>query len=135
MAEFFKSAGPDYTITASPALVTLPINVRSNSTIAIAGFNNYAGTVTLTVASSPAGPTLTLSPSTIILSINGTGSSTLSFISNAVGTYTVTVTGTSGILAHNATLVINVTPPPNFTISSPSSLVLGQGLSPQHRPQ
>ena len=127
MAEFFKSTGPDYTVTASPALVTLPINVRSNSTIAIAGFNNYAGTVTLTVASSPAGPTLTLSPSTIILSINGTGSSTLSFISNAVGTYTVTVTGTSGILAHNATLVINVTPPPNFTISSPSSLVLGQG--------
>jgi len=127
MSEFFKSTGPDYTITASPALVTLPIALKSNSTITLRGFNNYAGTITITAFSSPAGPTVTLSSSTITLTINGTGSSTLSFTSNTVGSYTVTVTGTSGTLAHNTTLVYHVTPPPNFTVASPSNLVLGQG--------
>src|SRR5579864_1710485 len=120
MAEFFKSTGPDYTITASPALITLPISTRSNSTITLGSFNNLAGTIMLTAVASPIGPTLTLSPSTITLTANKTGSSTLSFTSNAIGSYTVTVTGTSGTLAHNTTLVFNVTPPSNFTIASPS---------------
>src|SRR6266705_1450688 len=56
---------------------------------------------------------------------------TLTSINNvtATGSYTVTVTGSSGSLTHNTTIAATVTPPPDFNVTSPSSLTLGQGAT------
>src|SRR6266480_3592311 len=129
MSEFFKPQAADFTISANPAVMTFPTGVTSNSTITLTSINNFTGPVTLTRSSSPPGPTLTLNPASITLSNGGTGTSTLSIMSTATGSYTVTVTGSSGSLTHNTTIAATVTPPPDFALTSPSSLTLGQGAA------
>ena len=129
MAEFFKPQAADFTISANPAVMTFPTGATSNSTITLTSINNFTGTITLTRSSSPTGPTLTLNPTSITLSKGGTGTSTFTIISTTAGSYTVTVTGSSGSLAHNTTIAATVTPPPDFTVTSPSSLTLGQGAA------
>src|SRR5207245_11130219 len=59
--------------------------------------------------------------STLTLTASGTA---------AIGTTTVTITGTSGGLSHSTTLSFTVALPPSFTLSaSPSSLSITQGAS------
>lgn len=132
MAEFFKPQGPDYTISANPSLITLGVDRKTNSTITLTSVNSFAGTVSLSTTTTPAGPTVTLSSNSVSLLANKTATSTLSFNSTTIGNYTVTVAATSGTHLHNTTLAINVTPPPDFTITSPSSLTLGQGSFSSH---
>jgi len=99
-------SSPSYTIVAQP----------------IGGFN---GTIALSVAGLPPGATSSFSPASIV---GGSGSSILT-VKTATTTpqpsvYTLTITGTNGILVHNTTAYLGVTTSQgDFTGSaSPSSV-------------
>jgi len=126
MAEFFNNQNPDFTLTANPASLTIPVGSRANSTITLASINNFTGTVSLTASSSPAGPSLTLSPASIPLTAHGTGTSTLTFSSATIGNYTVTVIGTASPLSHNTTITYNVAAPDFVISANPSTMTIGQ---------
>jgi hypothetical protein len=87
---------------------------NTSYTVTVGAQNGFAGTVALGAAGLPSGATASFNPA----SISGAGSSTLNITtaaSSAVGTFTLTLSGTSGSLSHsaNVTLVVNpVNPPP-----------------------
>src|SRR5467141_4450210 len=129
MTEFFKpiSASPDFSVSASPAALSINPGSTATSTITLTSLNGFAGTVTLSSAGSPAGLNLSLSPATVSLSSGGTGTSTLSVSSSTPGSYSVTITGTSGSLSHQTTVTVNVV---DFSIAaSPSSATISPGSS------
>jgi hypothetical protein len=91
--------------------------------------NGFAGTVTL-VTNPSTGLTATLALSSLILPANGFNSTTLSVSASAAADYTVTVTGTSGVVQHTtATITVHVVTA-TFTIScSPASITFVTGQS------
>src|SRR5207244_666938 len=96
-------------VMANPSDVKLLPGAAATSTITLAGIQQYAGTVSLSVASSPStGLTCTLSPTTVTLSASSaSGQSTLS-CSGSTGFYSVTVTGTSSGLTHTTSLTFSI---------------------------
>ena len=120
-------ATPSFTLGASPSSVTVLQGALSTSGITVAGVSGFNGSVSLAASSLPSGVTASFSPNST------TGSSVLTVTASsaaAVGTYNVTITGTSGSLTAAATLVLTVGPLPSFTIgASPASLAEAQGGS------
>src|SRR5467141_2942382 len=94
MAEFFKNQPADFQISTSQYSTTTPVGVKSNSTLNVASFNNFTGTVTITATSTPAGPNVTLTPASVTLTKQGTATSTLTFSTTATGTYSLAVRAT-----------------------------------------
>ena len=120
---------PDFTITPSPASLTVPAGGSATSSIGTTAIGT-AGAVNLSVAVSPAGPTVSLSAT----SITAGNSSTLTFSagSAAAGNYSVTVTGTEGSAIHSATIAVTISSAgtADFSIAAaPSSLSIVQGGS------
>ncbi|HKF43430.1 MAG TPA: hypothetical protein VKG01_10040 [Thermoanaerobaculia bacterium] len=116
---------PNFTLSASPASLTVVLGASGTSTVTITPQNGFSGSVALSVSGLPSGVTGSFNPtpatatSTLTLSASGTA---------ITGTATVTITGTSGILTNLTSISLTVTPPPNFTLSaSPTSLVMAQG--------
>ncbi len=113
---------PDFSISASPSSLTVIQGSGRTSTVNVAGVFGFSGDVNLTVTVSPAvieGPTGSLNPTMVTLALDGTGASSLSISTvptTPIGTYTVTVTGSSGSLSHSTTLNLNVisASEPNF---------------------
>ncbi|HLY92654.1 MAG TPA: malectin domain-containing carbohydrate-binding protein, partial [Candidatus Angelobacter sp.] len=113
---------PDFTLSATPGSQTVVAGNNASYSATVSEINGFTGSVALSVSGVPAGATASFSPS----SVSGAGSSTLTIASGtaAAGTYPLTITGSSGTLAHSAsvTLVINPQPVPDFTLTaSPSS--------------
>src|SRR5213593_2127334 len=111
--EFFGAGGPpvpDFSIAANPTSVSFIPSQSATSTIALTSTGGFTGSVALSVASAPAGVTGSCSPS----SVSGSQSSTCTLTGATAGSYTVTVTGTSGSLVHTASISATVTsnPPP-----------------------
>lgn len=103
----------DFSITANPTSLTIPRGSSAGPTISLASLNGFSGTITLsaTVSSTP-GPKASLSSSTVTLISGGQGTASLSVRANhktAIGTYTITVTGTSGSVSHSVSITVNVT--------------------------
>src|SRR5882672_5724891 len=118
---------PSFTLSASPASLTVVQGASGSSTITINALNGFNSTVNLTVAGLPNGvsavfgtnPAATAS----LLTLSATGTA-------AIGTSTVTVTGTSGSLASTATITFTINPAGDYTFStSPSSLSVVQGTN------
>ncbi|MFL5376573.1 MAG: pre-peptidase C-terminal domain-containing protein [Myxococcales bacterium] len=129
----FPSCGPqaanDFSISASPASLTLAQNASGSSTISTAVVTGVAETVSLSVSGTPAGATATLTPT----AVTAGGSSTLTVNTGtaAAGTYTLTVTGTSPSISHSTTVTLTVQgppPPPDFSVAiSPASNTVAAG--------
>ncbi len=104
------SAAPNFTITATPTSQTIRRSSSAIYTIIITGTNGFNGTVHLATTTSPIvrnGPTISL-PSRVGPYSNSTLTvSTLH--STPVGTYTITVTATSGSITHAVTITVVVT--------------------------
>jgi hypothetical protein len=119
---------PDFSLSASPASLSIFQGTSGTTTISVADINNFNGSVTLSASGLPAGvtavftPASTTSSSTLQLTASGTA---------ATGTSTITITGTSGALTESTTMTLTVNgPPPDYTLSAtPASLAVVQGTS------
>jgi len=123
------SAGPDFSLAASPASQTVFVGSSTTYTININRTGGFTGTVALSASGAPAGASATFNPSSA-----GGSSSTLTVTTSAgtpAGSSTITITGTSGSLTRTttATLVVQPAPTPDYSLSaSPSSQSAPQGL-------
>ena len=127
------STSPAFSITASPASVSVVQGSDGTSTITTTVSGGFDSAIALTASGQPTGVTLTLSSSTIAAPGSGSSTLTMAVASTTVaGTYTITVSGTGGGITHTATVALTVTAPTAgaFTISvSPTSGSLRQGQS------
>jgi PKD repeat protein len=115
----------DFSLSATPASTTVMGGAGATYTATVTPLTGFSGTVNFTVSGLPSGATASFNPA----SVTASGSTTLSVSTSAstpVGTYPLTITGTSGSLTHsvNVTLVING----DFAISaSPASATISKG--------
>jgi hypothetical protein len=109
----------DFTITSSPSKIVNIFGTSNTTTITVTSLSGYAGTVGLTFTAPFGYITVTGSQNPLILSSGGRSSSTLNIATSLItklGTYNVTVTGTSGSRTHSTvislTVVDPIVPPP-----------------------
>jgi hypothetical protein len=97
-------ATPDFSLSASPASLTVKQGTSGTSTIAVTDTGGFTGSVTLSNSALPSGVTASfgINPTTSTSVLTFTASSTAT-----TGTSTITITGTSGSLTH--TTVISLT--------------------------
>lgn len=126
----------DFSITSSPSSITNIFGSSNTTTITVASQNGYTGTVGLTFTAPFGYITLTGSQNPLTLSSGGTASSTLTITTSLItnlGTYNITVTGTSGSKTHSTvislTVVDPVAPPPESLKLSTYQFVNGTSLS------
>jgi hypothetical protein len=123
----------DFTLSATPASQTVTAGINAGYQInmgSVAGFN---GLVNLSVSVSPAvtgGPVASVNPT----SLTGSGLAALSVTTantTPAGTYTLTITGTSGSLVHSTsvTLVVTALGTGDFSITSPNTFTVKRGKS------
>src|SRR2546425_580950 len=118
----------DFTMSAtSPS--TVNTGQSTSSTITVTGQSGFASVVTLTDVVPSSLSCGAITPS----SLTGSGTSTISCNSNIAGTYSLTVTGSSGPQVHSATIAFKFNQPvqPDFTIagSIPSPVNAGQATT------
>jgi kumamolisin len=125
------TATPNFTISASPASLTVTQGSGGASTITITSTGGFSSATTLSASGLPSGVTAAFSTNPVTPSANGTVTSTLTLTASATattGAATVTVTGTSGSLTHSTTIALTVnasSATKNFTLSlSPSSFTI-----------
>ena len=122
----------DFGVSATPSSQTVQAGSQTTYGVTVSGTDAFGGTVTLSASSLPAGATASFNPASVIQS----GPSTMTVMtsgSTPAGSYTLTVTGTSGALVHSTTVTLVVTAPPptgDFALSaSPSSRTVLHGKS------
>lgn len=122
----FIVQGPDFALSASPANIgPLGTGAKGVSTITVTPSYGFSGQVMLT-SSPSSGLTAVLNPASIS---GGSGTSQLTVNSTIAGSYTVTVTGTSGTLTHSITIAVSVGAG-DFSISiTPATLSIAVGSS------
>ena len=99
---------PDFTLGVSPSLQSVAQGGTIPYTTAVAGTNNFTGTVALKVSGLPAGATASFSPTTL----TGSGSSIMTVATGSTtpaGVYTLAITATSGTLTHTDTAALIIT--------------------------
>src|SRR5262249_32385510 len=120
---------PDFTIAATPGSRTVVQGTSTSYTVTVGALNGFAGTVSLAVSGLPANATASFTPA----SDPGTGGATLSVTPAAnttSGNATLTITGTSSGIARTTTVLLLVSPPPDFTIAAtPASQTIASGGS------
>src|SRR5207249_10327228 len=111
-----QTAQQDFSIGANPTSITLQRGTSASSTVTVTSLNGFSGTVALKDSISPATsnpPVISLSSSSLALSSGGSEASTLTVTSSSSTTSCsspVLVAGTSGSLAHSASLALTVSP-------------------------
>jgi len=104
-------ATPNFTISASPASLTIKQGGNGTSTITITSQNSFSSATTLTATGLPSGVTAQFSPNPVTPPANSSATSTLTLTASAtatIGNATVVVTGTSGSLNHSTNIALTV---------------------------
>ncbi len=123
------AAVPNFSLSASPASVSVTQGGSVSSTVTVTPINGFNGSVSLSASGLPSGVTASFNPA------SATTTSTVTFTASSTattGTVTVTITGTSGSLTQSTTitLTVNAVATPNFSLSaSPASVAITQGNS------
>lgn len=116
----------DFMFYTTPDTLSIVRGGVATTTIALARMNGFSGTINFSISGLPTGVTAVLNP------VGTTTSSLLTVtVGNAtvVGTYSITITGTSGALTHSVLLNLNVVAPvPNTVQLSLSSLYNRAGI-------
>ena len=130
------STAPDFKIALSYSTLTVAQGSSGNVMVTLTSLNGFSGTVSLTSTLSSLGPQVTFSPASVAVSSSAPATSTLSVSATSSGAYStpvsqgsynVNVTGTSGSLAHSATLTLTVGSPSGAG-ALPSVAVIGGGI-------
>ncbi|HVT12211.1 MAG TPA: protease pro-enzyme activation domain-containing protein [Fimbriimonadaceae bacterium] len=122
---------PNFTLVATPSTQSVVQGSGTRFTISTTAINSFSGVVNLSVTGLPTGVVGNFTPATI----TGAGSSFFDIstdVSTPYTTYTLTITGTCGSIAHSTTvkLVVISIIPPDFSLSmSASNLVVNRGNS------
>ncbi|MDG0833206.1 beta strand repeat-containing protein [Roseateles saccharophilus] len=125
-----STTATDFSISASPASVSIVAGGSTTSTISTKVTAGTAGTVNLTVSGAPAGVTASLSPTSV-----GAGNSAILTLSStaaaAAGTYSIVVNGIEGSASHSTTVSLTITgASQDFSLSaSPASASVASGGS------
>jgi subtilase family serine protease len=126
-----SSATPNFTVSASPASLTITQGSNGASTITITSTGGFSSATTLSASGLPSGVTAAFSTNPVTPVANGSATSTLTLTASTsatVGAATVTITGTSGSTSHSTTIALTVNASSgtkNFTLSlSPSSFTI-----------
>jgi hypothetical protein len=101
------TAGPDFTLTAAPSSQSIRRGSQAQYTATATPVNGFNGTVNLSLTGCPPRSTCSFNPP----SINTSGMSTLTVSTaskTSPGTYTLTITGTSGTLQHSTSVSLTV---------------------------
>jgi hypothetical protein len=104
---------PDFTISANPLSLQINQGSSAKSTVTLTSVNGFVGTVNVSTAVFPSGPTASIPPS-IMLGSGGSNSTVLTVTTMSTtspGFYNVTVTGTSGSLTHSTVVSVQVVNP------------------------
>ncbi len=123
---------PDFSVSASPASLTINTGASGSSTITISRSGGFTGAVTCTAGGPPIGINPILNPATIPAAGNSTVLTLTASSTATLGPATITITCTSGTLTHTTTISINVTAPPvpNYSlIPSPPSVTVNRGAT------
>ncbi len=123
------SGSPNFSVSASPASLSIQQGNQGSSTITSAISGGFNGAISLSASGMPSGATVSFNPSIIPAPGSGTSSMTLTVGSSTpVGTYPITITGNGGGLQRTTTVTLTVTAAANFALSAtPSSLTVQQG--------
>jgi uncharacterized membrane protein len=123
------TASAGFSLSSSPSSLTVDQGSGATYTVNVSYSGGFAGTVDLSASGLPTGASATFSPT----SLTAPGSSTMSVTTGSgtpAGTYSITITGTSGSVSQTATatLVVNSTSSGDFSLSTlPSSQTVTQG--------
>jgi cellulose 1,4-beta-cellobiosidase len=120
---------PEFTISVSPASLTLPPGTNPTATITVTSLFGFTGSVSLSASGLPAGVSANFSPS----SVNGSGAIIVNFnaqTSTPAGVTNISINGVSGALAHSAPLVLTIPGASDFSLSAaPTSLTVNRGAT------
>jgi uncharacterized membrane protein len=120
----------DFGISVSPTSQTVNQGQNIGYGVTVSASGGFTGLVNLSITGVPPGATATFNPS----ALQGSGLSSLAIVPGANtpgGTYTLTITGTSGPLVHSATATLTILVPDFSLSSSPTSqeILVGQSTS------
>jgi uncharacterized membrane protein len=119
----------DFALSATPSSRGVIPGGTAGYTATITGANQFTGNVALTVSGLPAGATASFVPDHVV----GSGSTALTVAaggSTPVGTYQLTIGGTSGTLTRTTTVTLVVNAASDFSLSAtPSSRTVVPGVS------
>lgn len=113
---------PDFSMLASPASLSIQLGSSDTSAITIESIGGFTNSVKLDVYGAPTGVATTFFPEQVSPPPDGSAASTLIVLVSALatsGSYTLTITGTDGVLYRsvNVSLEITAPPPAAFTFS------------------
>jgi hypothetical protein len=122
------TGGPNFTISASPASLSIPQGHQGTSTITTAISGGFNSAITLSTSGLPSHTTVSFSRNPVPAPGNGSSTMTVTVSpTTPTGTYPITVKGTGGGIQQTTMVTLTVTGS-NFTISaSPSSLSIQRG--------
>src|SRR5947208_474241 len=121
------SAPADYTLSLTPAELTVEQGARGTGTVTTTR-TNFSGAVTLSVGGAPAGVTGSFDPA----APTGTSSTLTLSVGAAVepGVYNLTVDGTGTAGNRSTSLTLTVSATPDYALSlSPAALTIVQGMT------
>ena len=125
------SSAPNFTVSASPASVSVVQGSNGTSTITTVVSGGFDSSIALSSTGQPTGVTVSFNPSSIAAPGSGTSTMTMAVASTtATGVYPITVTGSGDSITQTTTVTLTVTASvsANFTISaSPASASVVQG--------
>lgn len=94
-------------------------------TVSAAANDTFTGVVTLSLSGQPAGVSVAFSPTSLSLTPNSSSTGQLSLTTSAStvpGSYSFIIAGVAGSIRQETTVVLNITPPPDFAVQmSPAS--------------
>jgi cardiolipin synthase A/B len=103
-------SAPNFSLSASPASLTVAQGGSGNSTITAAISGGFDSAISLSASGLPSGVTATFNPAQIAAPGTGTSTLTLAVSSGATaGTYSITVTGDGGGNTNTTTVSLTVT--------------------------
>jgi hypothetical protein len=121
--------GTDFSIAASPGAQTIQQGQATTYTVTVSPVNGFAGSLTFSASGQGTGTSVKFNPS----SVTGAGSATMTVTASStakVGTFTLTIKGTSGGLTRSTTVSLTINPGPNFLITaSPAAQTVTRGSS------